>query len=147
MTNFVERVSSVCHGHYAAGFASSNPLDHLPSKMIRTAKSNGWLHQPPSHFIPWARLNGISFDGVRPEEIAPPSVDGQPSPSKGFGLVAARDLEPAETRLTAVPRESGLVLGREGVVEMGKADARLAELLEACREFATVCQPSLELSC
>lgn len=115
--------------------------------MIRAAKSNGWLHQPPSHFIPWARLNGISFDGVRPEEVAPPIVDGQPCSSKGLGLVATRDLEPAEARLVAVPRESGLVLGREGVVEMGKVDARLAELLEACGEFAIVCRSSLELSC
>jgi hypothetical protein len=106
--------------------------------MIRAAKSNGWLHQPHSTFIPWARLNGVSFEGVRPEEIASPSVDGQPSSSRGLGLVAERNLEPAETRLVAVPCESGLVLGREGVVEMGKADARLAELLEACGEFATV---------
>jgi hypothetical protein len=112
--------------------------------MIRAAKASGWLHQPASNFVPWARLNGISFDGVRPEAIAPPSADrGEDAPpsSKGQGLVAARELEPAETRLVVVPRESWLVLSREGVVEMGKADARLAELLEACGGFAMVRRP------
>jgi hypothetical protein len=97
--------------------------------MIRAAKSSGgWLHQPPANFMPWARLNGISFDGARPAE----------TPTKGLGLVAARDLPPGETRLVAVPRESGLVLGREGVLEIAKADVRLAELLDACGEFTTV---------
>jgi hypothetical protein len=92
--------------------------------------------------MPWACLNGVSFQGVQPEEIVSPSTGSRQSISKGLGLITVRDLEPVETRLITVPRESGLILGREGVVEMGKVDARLRELLEACGEFAMVRQPS-----
>jgi hypothetical protein len=113
--------------------------------MIRAAKSpDGWLCRSPSYFLSWARLNSIDFEGVRSDMITPQEVEGwdgksnTPPFSKGLGLVATRNLEPVETRLVVVPRDSGLILRRESVLEMSRADSKLAELLESCGEFAMV---------
>jgi len=95
--------------------------------MIRRGRKEGWLHLPISALQPWAEFNGVTFTGIKFEQVA----------QAGAGIVADRDLQGGdEGPLMRIPRD--LVLSLERVKQQALADFRLGEVLKALGDFAEV---------
>lgn len=95
--------------------------------MIRRGRKEGWLKLPISSLQPWAQFNGVTFNGIKCQEI----------PGSGSGVVADRDLNGGEEGpLMVIPHE--LVLSLERVKSYALSDQDLSEILNALGAFARV---------
>jgi len=118
--------------------------------MIRLGKSpeTPWLTLPVESFMPWAELNGVSFNGTHVSGSAQPSGDPQNAPAhtvdnanataiKGFGLAANKYLDSATNKpVLTVPLD--MVLSEARVRQLASGDVRLAELLKSCESLTIV---------
>ena len=98
--------------------------------MIRSGRQEGWLKQPIEALPTWAEFNGVTFNGIKIGTL--PGLEHQ-----GSTVIAERDLHGGtEQPLMVVPRE--LILSRENIGVLAKADQHLKELLDAVGDFAYV---------
>lgn len=99
----------------------------LAITMIRRGRKDGWLKLPISSLQLWAKFNGVTFNGIKCDEIS----------GAGSGVVADYDLKGGdEGPLMVVPRE--LVLSLERVKLYALSDQDLNEVLFALGDFARV---------
>ncbi|KAF2015056.1 SET domain-containing protein [Aaosphaeria arxii CBS 175.79] len=98
--------------------------------MIKSGRTNGWLHSPISTLPTWASFNGVKLH---------PDITIGPLPGfeeRGSTVVATADLSSdgiEEGPLMTVPRE--LIVSRENVENVAKSDADFRAVLEAVGEF------------
>lgn len=96
--------------------------------MIRRGKKEGWLALTEDAFLPWAKMNDVSFDHTVPATIT----------GRGRALQANRDLNEADedTVLLTVPKD--LVLSLERIKEHAKADQDFKKVLDSLNDFGQV---------
>jgi hypothetical protein len=98
-------------------------------RMIRRGKTERWLQLPQDAFLPWARINEVTFDRTVPGSI----------PDRGGALLAKDDLNADEDMsnvLLTVPMD--LILSLERVQEHAKVDKDFREVIESLGDFGRV---------
>jgi hypothetical protein len=112
--------------------------------MIRSGKSaeSSWLLYSHLQYGAWAKLNGISFNGVHIAS-ASGNDDEKSSDDKGAGIFATETLTVSLPFLTT---PEALVLSKSRVHEMASGDAKLAELFDVCKDFVTVSVMSMVMT-
>ncbi|KAF1849307.1 SET domain-containing protein [Cucurbitaria berberidis CBS 394.84] len=95
--------------------------------MIRRGRTEGWLKQPIDTLPRWAIFHGVAFNGVK---IGPlPGFE-----ERGSTVIADHDLEGGKVEpLLTIPKE--LIISRQNIELLAKADRHLRELLEAIGDF------------
>jgi hypothetical protein len=98
--------------------------------MIRTGRARGWLKQPIDALPAWAAFHGVSFNGVKVGPL--PGLE-----ERGSTVIAARDLHGGNVEpLLVVPKD--LIISRQNIDLLAKADRHLRELLDALGDFGRV---------
>lgn len=97
--------------------------------MIRRGKTEGWLQLPSEALLPWAMLNGVTFDHAVPGIV----------PGRGGALLAKQSLDASDDDsrvVLTVPRD--LILSLERVQQHAKTDKDFRGVLESLGEFGRV---------
>lgn len=98
--------------------------------MIRRGRTEGWLREPIATLPKWASFHGVSFNGVKVGPL--PGFE-----DRGSTVIADRELQGGKVEpLLVVPKE--LIISRENIELLAKADRHLREVLDAIGEFGRV---------
>jgi len=99
--------------------------------MIRRGRQEGWLKYPINRLEPWAKLSGVTFDGVKIGPLAG-------FESRGSSVIATRQFDAGpQNPLVVVPQE--LVLSLRNVQSYAKRCKPFGEILDALGDFGRVC--------
>jgi hypothetical protein len=98
--------------------------------MFKRGRAEGWLRRPIDDLPIWAKFNGVKFNSIN---IGPmPGLE-----DRGSTVIAVRDLKGGEEDpLMIVPKD--LIISRQTIDIIAKADHHLKEVLEAAGEFGRV---------
>jgi hypothetical protein len=113
------------------GTLTTSTCTDTSTTMIRRGRQEGWLKQPIDALPTWATFHGVQVNGAR---IGPlPGFE-----ERGSTVIATRELkETGVEPLLVVPKD--LIISRENIELLAKADRHLGELLEALGDFGRVC--------
>lgn len=95
--------------------------------MIRRGRTEGWLREPIEGLPTWASFHGVNFNDI---QVGPlPGFE-----ERGSTVIAARKLSGEEEEpLMTIPKE--LILSKQTVELIAKADQHLREVLQALDDF------------
>ncbi|KAF2798294.1 SET domain-containing protein [Melanomma pulvis-pyrius CBS 109.77] len=95
--------------------------------MFKRGRAEGWLRQPIDALPLWADFHGVRFNGIKVGSI--PGLE-----DRGSTVIADRDLTGGkEDPLMVVPKD--LIISRQNIEIIAKADHHLKEVLEAVGDF------------
>ncbi|CAN9185457.1 unnamed protein product [Alternaria sp. RS040] len=95
--------------------------------MIRRGRTEGWLKESIDVLPTWATFNGVKFNGVKVGPL--PGYE-----DRGSTVIADKKLQGgAAEPMLVVPKE--LIISRQNIELLAKADHHLREILEALGDF------------
>lgn len=102
----------------------------LLGNMFKRGRAEGWLRRPIDALPLWAEFHGVRFNGIKVGSI--PGLE-----DRGSTVIADRDLAGGkEDPLMVVPKD--LIISRQNIEIIAKADHHLKEVLDAVGDFGRV---------